>query len=189
VSDISTRNISLRTSIAAVGKDNIDPSQYGDFFEYSVGETSVEISAKSEVSLLTLPKLTLSQAGSKFYSPVSGEKSIGTFHPLGRATPSAPDATTTTATTTSPATLDLSSLVPVGTTWVELAIEIAQITASEVQHNNGNAWDYDFGAHNGYNTFTKGLSAVRACRPAMVSAGYVLARAFGKVNIGTSRKL
>lgn len=133
--------------------------------------------------------LTLSGAGSPFYSPVTGEEAIGEFHPLGRATPSAPDATTTTATTVSPGTLDLSSLVPVGTTWVEVMVSISFNTASEVGHVNGNVWDYDFGAHNGYNTFTKGLSAIHSSRPAMVSSGYVIARAFGKVKIGSSRKL
>ncbi len=189
MNEISSKNINLSTVMAAVGKNNIDPSQYGDFFEYSVGETSAEISAKSDVSLITIPKLTLTEGGSKFYSPVATELSEGTPHWRGSA-PGAFDVGPRSDVAASPYAWDISSLVPVGTNSVEIWLYGTVTTASQTDNFVVYAWDYDKGST--LSQFIVTTYGARLDVPGIPASSGTLNRngsGVFKIKIGSSRKI
>lgn len=155
-----------------------------DAFEFS--PTSKYVGLKTGWSFRT-SLLTLSGAASPLYSPVVGEKSLGTLHPLSR-TPSGWDGSSNASYTT-PATLDLSSLVPVGTTAVHLHVALYYGSTSAHGELEGDIWNYDYGPtrrlwltiQNGYRIFIPAAAATASGAQQIESQAIV--------QIGSSRKL
>lgn len=157
-----------------------------DAFEFSPSEKYVGL--KTGWGFRT-SLLTLSGAGSPLYSPVTGEKAIGTYHPLNR-TVSAFDLAVRTDLYSSPYSWDLSSLIPVGTKAVLLHLGLFIYTASQHDFYDLLASDYDLGT---------GLASVEVVNKGMrlrlpggaASSGAItrFVESQGCVLIGSSRKL
>ena len=125
----------------------------------------------------------------KFYEPIATDLSYGTYHEYVRATPGAYDKTVTTDTLASPGTWDLSAILPVGTSAIVVFANISYTTTSEIATYNFNAWDFDFGAHNAYNSLTRGMVLSLPGGAATVSAQARVVSGQFMIKIGSSRKI
>lgn len=200
MADISSRNLILKARSGSIQSESVDLSQMPDIFEYEWQPTTetYKVILKDGYDVLevndliaadtTVNGLTITSAGSKFYSPVSEEESIGTLH-FSNRTISAWDVTTTTASQASPGTWDLSSLIPTGTKAVLVSSIVYINTTSEHDLYDFDLWDYEFGAWNNFTVLLKGSRARMSGLPASSSPLNRQGKTEAVFPIGSSRKL
>jgi hypothetical protein len=128
-------------------------------------------------------------AGNSWQQPVAGEPSAGTYHPLSRAPGGNDVNANTTATTGTPGTLDLTSIVPVGTRAVRLVIWTNYSGTAEVNSNYSVAWNYDDGAFSLARDTQNGVMAQYSYKVATAGARNTTGANEGVSTIGASRKL
>jgi len=137
--------------------------------------------------------VNLSKSPTKHYAPVAGEESVGTYHGRGNNFSGwdAAGLAGATYSTSNPYTLDISSIVPVGTKAIQGVLLICTTTTAAQDACRAYAWDYDEGVFASAVSYgSHGMAAVVSKMPAMdYTYDYQQALVNAPIEIGSSRKI